>query len=190
MAAYIFCTSGRKHKGKSLQSHSRKSDAFIIFRIYQDAQRRVAILKARLDDQSHLTSKLKWLSLGLFKGGLFVWRDKSLAHSASRGRECPVTSTLSIPSLWQRRGGFRPILVFSFVILKCRNFCHAVQFIIYFSYTLIVSNKIWFSTKRDSFTPYTIKKYFLYLDFLSHFVFKLQKCAIIYIQITWIEIDA
>lgn len=93
----------------------------LLFFKYINVQR-VAILKARLDDQSHLTSKLKWLSLGLFKGGLFVWRDKSFAHSASRGRECPATSTLSVPSLWQWKGGLRPILVLFFCRSKSRNF--------------------------------------------------------------------
>lgn len=45
----------------------------------------VAILRARLDDQSHLMSKLKWLSLGLFKGGLFAHERTRRASPIRRG---------------------------------------------------------------------------------------------------------
>lgn len=95
------------------------------------AVRWVAILKGRLDDHSHLMSKLNWLSLGLFKGGLCVcMKGQGPPPFDIKGVAPPFLSSLF------RYDGVAlalpiPLLSLShfFAILRCiLSPCHAIRF--------------------------------------------------------------
>lgn len=130
---------------KEKNSHIFASQSQLLFFLGVASGCWVAILKVRLDDQSHLTSKLKWLSLGLFKRGLFAWRDESLAHS--RGCCCCCWCPASIATLSFRYDNGGMVLApptLASILLTSKMYvlssCHTLkvhQFVFFFSFLLV-----------------------------------------------------